>query len=134
MWVTMRIGAKVGLLCAVVLGAASQWQYLVITVPCGGVNSLPPGINCSLSLRADLGWKTSVCPRHQRQDAHIEQVYSGKILPGILNWGGGYVFVTEKPFGIDVGFHHWFVIAMFVCLNTLVWWLDRRRKARTCDD
>lgn len=133
MWMIVRIGVRVGLLCAVALGAASQWQYWWFTVPFGEVNSLPQGMSCSLWLRADLGWNTSVRPRNARLDAHIDQVYNGEIFSGIMIWGGGYVFVTEKPPGIDIGFRHWFVITAFVCLNILVWWLGRRRRDRTCE-
>lgn len=134
MWVTMRFGAQVGLLCAVLFGAASQWQYLGITIPCGGFSALPPSINCSLSLRTDQGWGMAIEPRNNPEDAYMERVLNGEVFPDTIIGAWGFVFFTSNPSGIHAGFRHWFVITAFVCLNILVWWLDRRRRARRCED
>jgi len=136
MWMTMRIGARVGLLCAVVLGAVSQWQHLGITVPWGGVAAHSPGISLAILIPGTRqGWDIAVKPRNEQQDAVVEQAYSGNLYPDTINWGGGYlVFFTGRGWGMMIWFRHWFVVTAFACLNILVWWLGRRRKARTCED
>ncbi|HBE67900.1 MAG TPA: hypothetical protein DDW52_07100 [Planctomycetaceae bacterium] len=87
MWVTLRIGARVGVLCAVVGAAVSQLQYLGITVPWGGVAAQPPGIGVALLPGADQGWKINIVPRNEEQDKLIEQAYSGELFPAASTGG-----------------------------------------------
>ena len=135
MWMIVRIGARAGLLCAVVLAAVSQRHSLGITVPWGGVAAQPPGIGFALLPGADQGWKMDIVRRDEEQDQLIEQAYSGELFPGSINWTGGYVvFFTGRRAGINVGFRHWFVIIAFISLNIFVLWRDKRRRARTCED